>query len=214
MSTPVLILGKSGTGKSRAIKTLDPKQTVLINVLDKDLPFKGWKKGYSTENKNYLHTDNYESILNAFKKVADRKDVKTVIVDDFQYVMGNEFVHRSKEKGYDKFTEIAAHAWEIIWQSRFVGEDKIVIFLSHTDTNDMGEIKAKTIGKMLDEKIGVEGMFTIILHSICEDGKYLFETNKSNSLSPAKSPEEMFSAIKIPNDLKLVVDSINNYYGG
>jgi len=124
--------------------------------------------------------------------------------------MANEFMRRSGERGYDKFTEIGEHAWRLVFNARLLRQDLIVIFLSHSDTDDKGKTKVKTIGKLLDDKITVEGMFSIVLNTFVEDGKYYFET-QTNGSNTTKSPEEMFAERRIPNDLNLVVQSIHKY---
>lgn len=214
MSTPVLIIGESGSGKSRSVVTLNPQETFVIASLAKDMPFRGWRKKYTTLSKdggNYFVTDNYEAIEKTLKYVDEKRpEVKTIVIDDFQYLMANEFMRRSGERGYDKFTEIGEHAWRLVFNARLLRQDLIVIFLSHSDTDDKGKTKVKTIGKLLDDKITVEGMFSIVLNTFVEDGKYYFET-QTNGSNTTKSPEEMFSERRIPNDLNLVVQSIHKY---
>jgi len=214
MSKPILIIGKSGSGKSRSIKNLDPKTTFIINVIGKDLPFKGWKKNYSLfdgKKGNVLNIDDPAKIMKTMDFLADKMpDIKTIIIDDFQYIMANEFMRRGKEKGFEKFTEIGQHAWEILWKAKWLGDDRIVVFLAHSDTNDANETKCKTIGKLLDDKICIEGMFTIVLNTAYEDGKYFFETQTSGQ-NTTKSPEGMFGSIRIENDLQLVINSIKSY---
>lgn len=214
MSTPVLIIGESGSGKSRSIVTLNPQETFVIASLAKDMPFRGWRKKYVQLNKdggNYFVTDSYEAIEKTLKYVDDKRpEVKTVVIDDFQYLMANEFMRRSGERGYDKFTEIGEHAWKLVFNSRLYRPDLIIVFLAHSDTDDNGKSKVKTIGKLLDDKICVEGMFSVVLNTFVEDGKYYFET-QTNGNNTTKSPEGMFGDRRIPNDLNLVVQSIHKY---
>ncbi len=214
MSTPVLIIGESGSGKSRSIVTLNPQETFIIASLAKDMPFRGWKKKYvhlSKDGGNYFVTDNYESIEKTLKYIDEKRtEVKTVVVDDFQYLMANEFMRRSGERGYDKFTEIGEHAWKLVFNARLYRQDLIIVFLAHSDTDESGKTKVKTIGKLLDDKICVEGMFSVVLNTFVEDGKYYFET-QTNGNNTTKSPEGMFNERRIPNDLNLVVNSIHKY---
>ena len=140
----------------------------------------------------------------------DRPEIKHVIIDDAQYIMANEFMRRALEKGFDKFSEMGMHFWNVLYHSVNLRDDLIVIVLSHSEHKE-NMFKMKTLGKLLDDKIQLEGMFTIILHSIVDDEKYIFLTQtKSNYL--AKSPDEMFEEIMIPNNLQIVVNKINSYY--
>jgi|SRR5690554_6803201 ABC-type oligopeptide transport system ATPase subunit len=216
MGKPVLICGESGSGKSRSIKNLDPKSTFIINVNRKDLPFKGWKLKYTkftkeNKNGNMVLSDDPEKIIKTIQYIdSQRPEVNVGIIDDAQYIMANEFMRRSKEKSFEKFTEIGEHYWKIIWECTLSRENMIWFFLSHVETNDKGISKAKTIGKLLDDKICIEGMFTIVLNTLIEDGKYFFET-QSNGSNTSKSPEGMFEEIRIPNDLEFVKNQIIKY---
>jgi len=223
MSTIALVIGKSGTGKSRSIVNLDPQETVLINVNRKDLPFRGWKSKYTPivsnpPSGNMLASDNHDTIIKTIKHVdTSRPEIKVGIIDDFQYIMANEYMRRSKEPGFQKFADIGEHAWKIIWESSLCRPDLMWVFLSHSDENDHGEQKCKTIGKMLDEKICIEGMFTVVLNTLVERSNdatsYWFET-QNNGRSTSKSPEGMFTSHKIPNDLKTVITAIKSYEQG
>ncbi len=218
MAKVTLVIGQSGTGKSTSIRNLDEKETFIINVLDKPLPFKGFNKKYVRASKdnlngNYSSGDDYLSIIK-FIRYVDKSmpQIKNVIVDDFQYVMANEFMRRASEKGFDKFTEIAQHAWKIIEAATLSRDDLFFFFLSHSEEDLSGRMKCKTIGKMLDDKITLEGMFTTVLHSMVYDGKYKFLTqNSSNCI--AKSPMGMFDEISIENDLLFVKSKMKEYYG-
>lgn len=215
MSISVLIMGESGTGKSSSIKNLDPLETFIINVLDKPLPFRGFKQHYIKVNKeggNYYATDNAANILTTLDHINDkRNDIKTVIIDDFQYVMGNEFMRKARERGYDKFTEIGMNAWKIIEKCCRLREDITCFVLSHTEVDSTGRFKCKTIGKMLDDKITLEGMFSIVLHSLVNEGKYYFLTQHDGT-HIAKSPLEMFDSTLIENDLLKIKNKINDYF--
>jgi hypothetical protein len=218
MSTSILIIGESGTGKSTAIRTLNPDETYVINIINKPLPFKGWRKLYNTDNKekrNYFGSCAYNEVvqcLNAINK--EKPHIKTVIIDDFQYLMADEFMLRAMEKTYDKFTEIGKHAWEVIKFTEKCRNDLVIIFLSHNEISEKdGKSRAKTIGKLLNEKITVEGLFTIVLQSEIKDGEYVFKT-QGDEHTVAKSPLDMFKTNYIPNDLQLVIDSVNDYNEG
>ena len=210
MSIPILIIGESGTGKSASMMGLDKDKTLLIQAVSKPLPFKSdwskWDKGSSTG--QIISTDKHNFIVGAIKN-AESWGKEIVIIDDFQYVMANEFMNRSSEKGYEKFTEIAKHAWEIVMAAQDAGDIR-VYFLSHSETIE-GRTKAKTIGKLLDEKITLEGLFTIVLKTAVTDEGYFFDTKNSGS-DTVKAPMGMFED-RIKNDLCHIDQLITEYYG-
>ena len=216
----ILVLGDSGSGKSTATRNLDSKSTFYINVIGKPLPFKGWKTKY-VSGKNLICTDNWEEIIKAIKGISDKMpDIKTIIVDDAQYIMSYEFMKRAKERGFDKFTEIAMHMFEVLKAPDATRDDLTTIFLSHSEdvsANGYAKTKMKTIGKMLDDKITIEGLFTVVLlaYPIKEDKKmkYVFVT-QSNGTTTAKSPMDMFDDIAIENDLAVVIKKIKEYEEG
>ena len=203
MGQLVFILGKPGTGKSFSLRNFDKTQVGVINVQGKILPFKG---GGSWD---IVSTDDSDEITAAIKKMS--RKYKVIVVDDFQYVMANEFMRRSTERGYDKFTDIGRHAWDIANTVRELDPEVIVYVLCHTDTDQDGFEKLKTIGKLLDEKIFLEGMSTIVLKTHVEDGKYTFLT-QNNGHDTVKSPAGMFPAYAIDNDLHYVDEKIRSYY--
>ena len=201
MAVPVLILGQSGTGKSYSMKNFNEDEICLISVQKSLLPFR--KKFTET-----VVTDKYSEIINAMK--ATKK--KVIIIDDTQYLMCNEFMRRATERGYDKFTEIAQNFWSLVVQEvNNLPSDVIVYLLCHTATDENGVEKMKTIGKLVDEKITPEGLFTIVLKTAVSDGNYAFVT-QNNGKDTVKSPEGMFSTYAINNDLKYVDEKIRNYY--
>lgn len=217
MAISILIMGESGTGKSTSLRTLDHKETFIINVLNKPLPFKGYKSKYvagapGSGKGNYLTTDNSHQIQSVISYISkNRPDIKNIIVDDFQYIMANEFMRRATESGWGKFSEIGQNAWSIFDLAPKCRDDLCLFFLSHTENNDRGVAKFKTIGKMLDEKISIEGMFTVVLHSLVTQDGYKFLTqHDANHL--AKSPMGMFNDSLIDNDLKIVKDIIFAYF--
>lgn len=225
MARGILIIGESGTGKSRSMKTLNPEETFLFNIIGKDLPFQGWKKNYTPYNKetgegNMISTHNPATLIKAIPIIGAIPKFKTIVFDDFQYVMSYEFMGRATERGYDKFSEIAQNAWNIIKSAQSLPADKTVIFLAHSEEvygDGFKKSKIKTIGKLLDEKITVEGMFTIVLQSliVVEDDKqrFVFST-QSDGTSTVKSPEGMFETKYIPNDLNFVLEKIETYSNG
>lgn len=212
MSISTVILGKSGTGKSTSLRNFDPATTMLIQVIRKPLPFRatGWSY-YDKENNptgNIFVTEKWDSIILLMRKTQR----KVIVVDDFQYLLANEFMRRTDERGYDKFTDIAKHAWEVMMAASDLPPDVRVYLLSHIEENEAtGAMKMKTIGKMLDEKITPEGLVTIVLRTTVEDGKYLFVT-RNNGMDTTKSPMGLFDADKIENDLKAADDAIADYY--
>lgn len=197
------ILGRSGTGKSYSLRNFDPLAYAVINVQGKILPFKGSGKI------EMVSCDDSDEIVRNIKSYA--KKYKIIVVDDFQYVMANEFMRRAMERGYDKFTEIARHAWDIADCVRSLPNDVIVYIMCHTDVDSEGLERLKTIGKLLDEKIVLEGMSTIVLKTNVSDGKYSFIT-QNNGKDTTKSPAGMFPSYAIDNDLKYVDDKIRSYY--
>ena len=199
MALPVLILGESGTGKSASLRNFKAEEIKVINVEGKPLPFKNKFETFSS--------DNYVKILKDIQ--ACSKPV--IVIDDAQYLMANEFMRRATERGYDKFTEIAQNFWNLVNKIKELKKDQIVYFLAHIERDQNGNEKIKTIGKLLDEKITVEGMFTIVLKTNVTDGVYTFLTQNSGH-DTVKSPIGMFKTFAIDNDLKYVDDKIRNYY--
>jgi len=211
MSIVTMILGESGTGKSASLRNLDPEHTLLIQAIKKPLPFRSttWKPiSKDTPGGNILVMDQAAPIIGAMKKTRR----KVIVIDDFQYVMANEFMRRSAERGFDKFTEIGKNAWDILTEASRLPDDVRVYILSHVETTESGRIKIKTIGKMLDEKITLEGMVTIVLRTVVQDGQYLFAT-RNNGSDTTKTPMGLFDEDMIDNDLAAVDAAIFNYYG-
>jgi len=213
MAIVTFILGKSGTGKSTAMRNLDPANTLLIQALRKSLPFKNAKaKGWDyitkeTPRGNIIVSDKSENIVT----YMSRTQRKVIVIDDFQFTMANEFMRRSDEKGYDKFTDIGRHAWDIMNAATSLPDDVRVYILSHTEETEDGRTKMKTLGKMLDDKVVLEGMVSIVLQTDVLDRDYRFVT-QSNGRTSCKSPMGLFETDTIPNDLAEVDRAISAYY--
>ncbi|HWT40988.1 MAG TPA: AAA family ATPase [Dongiaceae bacterium] len=214
MSIATLIIGESGTGKSTSMRNLDPEQTLLIQAVKKPLPFrsKGWKPVVKGEGGSVFATDESSKIVAAM----ERTEKEIIVVDDFQYVLANEFMRRvtDNETGnsaFAKYNEIARHAWDVLMKATSLPDHKRVYILSHTSTDEFGKTKIKTIGKLLDEKIVLEGLVTIVLRTMKVNDQYLFSTQNSGS-DTAKSPIGLFESEHIPNDLQAVDKSICEYY--
>ena len=225
MAQGILIIAESGAGKSTSIENLDPKETFIINVANKPLPFKGWKKKYVLWSKDNptgnLYTGSSAQQIEACLGYINSKrpEIKTVVVDDFQYMSSFEFFDRSDEKGYEKFTQIGANLARIARMPKDLRDDLTVFFLTHaeesTDLEGKRKFKAKTIGRMVDEKLSLEGLFSIVLFGKVKKDKdgnirFVFET-KNNGENTCKSPKGMFQDFEIPNDLALVKESIYSY---
>lgn len=209
MSIATLILGESGTGKSTSMRNMNPDETLLIQVVRKPLPFRAGKWAYlSKSGGNIAVTDDWSKVIAYMGKTSR----KVIVLDDFQYLLANEFMRRSEEKGFEKFTDIGRHAWEVLNTATGLSNDVRVYILGHTQTDDFGNTKAKTIGKLLDEKITVEGLFSIVLRTHAQGGQYQFSTRNSGS-DTVKSPMDLFDADFIDNDLNAVDAAICDYYG-
>jgi len=225
MAQGVLIIAESGAGKSTSIETLDPKETFIINVANKPLPFKGWKKKYTVWSKDNPTGNMYdkatpENIEACIKYINEKRpEIKNIVVDDFQYMSSFEFFDKANEKGYEKFTQIGAHLARIARMPKDMREDLMIFFLTHaeeaTDMEGKRKFKAKTIGRMVDEKLTLEGLFSIVLFGKAKKNKdgeirYVFET-QTNGENTCKSPRGMFPTLEVANDLQLVAKAIKDY---
>lgn len=204
MGIPVIIYGKSGAGKSRSIKGFASDEIYLVNVLGKPLPFKGQFKYVS-------NTDNVQTIMAGLSKMS----TKVAVVDDFGYIMTNLFMrgHGGGDQ-FKLFNTIGDAIWSFInfIQSPAVADDAIVYLILHEDINEDGSSKLRTIGKLLDQKVCIEGMATVVLRATVKGGRHIFQT-QSDGTSIAKSPEGMFAGEEIDNDLKQVDTAIREYWG-
>lgn len=225
MAHGILIIAESGAGKSTSIETLNPQETFIINVANKPLPFKGWKKKYTIWSKenptgNMYDKSSAENIEACLRYVNEKRpEIKTIVIDDFQYMSSFEFFDKADEKGYEKFTKIGAHLARIARMPKDLREDLHIFFLTHaeesTDLEGKRKFKAKTIGRMVDEKLTLEGLYSIVLFGKTKKNKegeirYVFET-QTNGENTCKSPRGMFATLEIPNDLQLVNDAITEY---
>lgn len=211
MSIAILVLGESGSGKSTSLRNLDPAKSLLIQCISKPLPFRSseWKLRLNPQDGgNRIRTDNSLKIMQILKKSPH----EIVVIDDYQSVLVNELMNRSSERGYDKFTDIGKNAWSIFNTAGALSEHRRVYILAHTQTDDFGNIRMKTVGKMVDQTIVPEGYFTIVLRSVVNNGNYRFST-QTNGQDCCKSPMGMFSETRVDNDLKAIDDAICAYYG-
>ena len=226
MANVCMILGPSGTGKSTSIKGLDPKETVVLNVLRKRLPFKGSNNIYNAENKNLFPIDDYTQIVNLLETINKKAPhVKNVIIEDMTYIMRKEFFKRAKETGYGKFTEIAQHFQQVISTCESMRDDVNVFFILHSEAiqSDKTTVgyKVSTVGAMIDSQYNPVEVVPMVLYSAIKfddkgNASYGFYTHRCMEGTveiPAKSPDGLFEEDFIPNDLGLVVKSMNEYYG-
>lgn len=226
MANICMILGPSGTGKSTSIKTLDPKETVVLNVLRKRLPFKGSSSVYNAENKNLFNVDEYTQIINLLNSIDQKAPhVKNVIVEDMTYVMRKEYFKRAKETGYGKYTELAQHFQQVISTCENMRDNINVFFILHSEPviSDKAIIgfKVSTIGAMIDNQYNPVEVVPMVLYSaikydekgVATYGFYTHRCMEGVVEIPAKSPADMFDADFIPNDLGLVVKAMTEYYG-
>ncbi|MBQ8298142.1 MAG: AAA family ATPase [Ruminococcus sp.] len=206
MGKPVIIYGKSGSGKSRSLKNFAEDEILFVNVEEKGLPFR--KKFKYT-----LNSDNYKTI----KEQLSKMPLKTAVIDDAGYLLTNMFMkkHSAGLKGnavFDLYNDIGDRFWDLIkFIKKKLPSDVIVYIVMHDDSNDAGEVKLKTIGKLLDEKVNIQGMVTIVLRCMSANGRHFFRTH-TDGLDITKSPEDMFENDEIDNDLKAVDSAIREYY--
>lgn len=224
MANGILIVGPPGSGKSTSIESLDPNSTFIINIKNKALPFRAWKNNYKTLNKenvngNYLGTDNTAVILATMQHINDKMPhIKTIIIDDLQYMSANEFMRRSGETGFTKFNIIAKNLYDVLDIYNKLRDDLFVIYTNHEEDfiDSVGDrrVKVKTVGKAVDSYITVEGLFTTVLFTKVKKGKegmeYTFVT-QSDGATTAKSPRGTFDSLEIPNDLNFVINKTKEY---
>ena len=211
MALPVLIIGRSGSGKTYSLKGFSPDQVGILSVEKGRLPFRSNLKVAKV--KEFNDAEHSPAQSNAAKyswiqAAIKSSKMKSVVIDDSQYLLAGEFFDRAMEKGYEKYTSMGANFRDLIhYINKLPQDDKIVYFLHHSESGEDGREKVKTIGKMLDEKLCIEGCFDIVIY--CQDQKFYTQTNGQ---SVAKTPEGMFD-LEIPNDLAAVDAAIREYYG-
>lgn len=213
MAKVICIAGESGSGKTTSMRNLDPKTTYYIDADKKGLSWKGWRQQYNDQNKNYYRCDDANVVRNYIRKLAkDCPRIKTIVVDTINGLMIADEMRRSKEKGYDKWTDLAACVWDLVCECYDYRDDLTIIFTAHTQTdhdeNGYMFTRIKTSGKKLD-KIVLESKFTTVLLAKCVDGKYLFETQARNST--AKSPLGAFENFEIDNDIAAVITALEEF---
>lgn len=207
MGIGVLIIGKSGSGKSTSLRNFQKEDVGIVNVISKPLPFKN-VNGLKT-----VDTDNYTDI----KTVLEKSKAKSIVIDDAGYLITNHFMRKHANTGggnavYTLYNDIADSFWTLTEIVKKLPEDKIVYFIMHEDKNDFGDIKPKTIGKLIDDKVCLEGLFSIVLRAKKVDKNYYFFTQSTEN-DVAKSPIGMFDNLFIDNDLKNVDNIIREFYG-
>jgi len=216
MSKKILILGRSGSGKSSSLRNFKEGEVGVISVQGKELPFRTDLAMYTPKltqlDNGTVVPHKYAGVMAALKKAGQGNSPKVMVVDDAGYLMSDEFMKRSNEKGYDKFTQIADHFYTLLDEAGNLPDDVTVYFIMHTELDSDGYEKPKSIGKLLDEKIVIEGLFTTVLKATNTEGKYVFQT-RTNGSDCVKSPFDMFKDAEVPNDLKLVDQTIREYYG-
>ena len=205
MGIPVLIIGKSGSGKSTSLRNFQPGEVGIVNVLGKPLPFRNRLQS--------VQTDDYKKVYATITKAK----TDCIVIDDSGYLMTNQFMRGHSNTGagnaiFTFYNDLGDQFWHLV---RYVVENlppqRVVYFMMHEDKNDFGDVKPKTIGKMLDEKVCVEGMFTIVLRSMLVNGKHVFRT-QTDGMDVCKTPIGLFDNEEIDNDLKIVDNAIREYY--
>ena len=213
MAKVICIAGESGSGKTTSMRNLDPATTYYIDADKKGLSWKGWRNQYNTEKKNYLKCDDVNIVRNYINSVAEKcPKIKVIVVDTINGLMVADEMRRSKEKGYDKWVDLATCVWDLVVDCYDYRDDLTIVFTAHTqtETDESGYrfTRIQTSGKKLN-KIVLESKFTTVLLAKCVDGKYLFETQANNST--AKSPMGAFDDFEIENDIVKVIDALKDF---
>lgn len=214
MAKVICIAGESGSGKTTSLRSLDPAETYYIDCDRKGLSWKGWKTQYNAERRNYKATDDPKQVAYILQGISEKSpQIKYIVVDTINGIMVGDEMRRSREKGYDKWMDLAQCIWDIVDKAYFYRDDLTIIFLAHTETvydenSGYAFTRVKTNGKKLG-KIVIESKFTTVLLAKCADGQYLFETRAINST--CKTPLGAFDTDTIPNDIQLVLDALKDY---
>ncbi len=215
MAMTIAIMGESGSGKTTAMRNLPPESTMYVDADQKGLSWRGWRTSYNKENRNYVRTSNKETIIQLFERIQNEKEfahIKYVIVDTINGIMVDDEMSRMKEKGYDKWADLAFAVYGLITYALKMREDLTVIFLAHAqaERDDNGNMwtHIKTSGKKLD-KIVLESKFTTVLYSKCIDGEHVFETHANNST--AKTPLGAFEEMTVANDIVEVLKKLEEF---
>ena len=215
MSKCIGLMGESGSGKTTSMRNLDPKTTFYIDCDKKGLSWKGWKKAYSTDKKNYYKTDLIGTVATLLDKINSQdnmKHIKVVVVDTLNALMVADEVRRMKEKGFDKWQDLAQCIWQLIDQAMALRDDLTIIFVCHSQTQKEDDgytfTRIKTSGKKLD-KLCIETKLTTVLHAVCEGGEYKFKVHSDNST--AKTPMGAFEDDEIENDITKVLEALKEY---
>ena len=211
MSVATLVLGESGQGKSTSLRNMNPVETLLIQTIKKPLPFRSstWKyfNPESEKTGSIFVRDNSDEII----AIMNKTKRKVIVIDDWNLIMTNDYMRRSDEKGFQKFSDIGRSAWNLLMASSSLPDDVRVYLLGHTEVSETGQTKAKTIGKMLDQTCPVESMLTIVLKTKVVNGNYLFST-VNNGQDTVKVPMGLFETENVENDLQKVDDAIVEYF--
>lgn len=222
MATGIMILGESGSGKSTSIENLNPKETFIVQAVNKPLPFKGFKNNYTLRTKenaegNRYVTDDTYTIIKLLKVLNNDKNIKNIVLDDVQYTIINSFMRDIKEKktgaaAFEIYNDLAKTYWDLIMILDELRDDLLVFFMSHIEEDKEGKVGVRTIGKLLSEKIKIEGFFSIVLLCEVNNREYTFRNQTIDGNDPCKSPKGMFEDLNMPNDLQIVREKILQYY--
>ncbi len=215
MSNSILILGESGTGKSTSIRKLPSKETFIVNVIGKPLPFRGAKSHYTKLTPegegNYYANDNTASILKLINFVNNKRtEIKYLVLDDFGYMITNSFMRKSNQKGFEKFNELGREVFDVLDLIGTLRDDLYIFVMMHTEVDQMGKYKPKTVGRMIDQYICIEGKFSYVFHALVLENGYKFLTN-NDGVHISKSPLGMFEDLHVDNDLIKIVKKIKEY---
>lgn len=205
-----MIIGPSGSGKTTSLEKLDPKQTFYIDADGKGLSWKGWRKQYNKENKNYFRCDEPDKIFALMQQIDEKqKQIKYLVIDTLNGCMVADEMRRAKEKAYDKWMDLAQSVYNIVDYSNKMRDDLTVILVGHTQTSDDGFTCMLTNGRKLNKICLESKMTTVLLSRINENGEYVFETRAKNST--AKTPRGAFETDEIPNDIMVVLDALKDF---